>query len=106
MSSMVRKMLSPKVALAALAVASLGALAAPAAAQSGRMGTGSNLVAQQPGEIGAAITKWEQLTGNRTFAFADYAGFALAYPAFPRAEMIRIRAENRLDELRGAANHP
>jgi soluble lytic murein transglycosylase len=58
----------------------------------------SNLVAQQPSQMGAAISRWEMLQENRELSFADYAGFALAYPDFPRTEIIRIRAEDRLNE--------
>lgn len=94
MSSMVRNLLSRPVALAALAAATMGTLAAPAAAQVPQR---SNLVAQQPGEMNAAIAKWERLQSNAQMTFADYAGFALAYPDFPRTEVIRIKAENTLD---------
>ncbi|UAB79793.1 lytic transglycosylase domain-containing protein [Erythrobacter sp. SCSIO 43205] len=58
----------------------------------------SNMVAGQPQFAGAAIAKWEQLQGNGEFSFSDYAGFAIAYPDFPRTEVIRTKAENRLDE--------
>jgi soluble lytic murein transglycosylase len=57
---------------------------------------GSNMVAQQPGAIDAAIARWEVLQANSQLGFADYAGFALAWPDFPRMELIRIRAEKTL----------
>lgn len=56
------------------------------------------MVAGQPQFAGAAITRWEQLQGQGTYAFASYAGFALSYPDFPRMEIIRAKAENRLNE--------
>ncbi len=98
MSSMVRNLLSRPIAIAALAAASVGALSTPSSAQMGGVPERGNLVAQQPSEIGAAIAKWERLSGNLSFGFADYAGFALAYPDFPRMEVIRIKAEETLDE--------
>jgi soluble lytic murein transglycosylase len=38
------------------------------------------------------------LHGDRELTFADYSGFVLAYPDFPRTEILRIRAENALDD--------
>ncbi|WP_234027119.1 lytic transglycosylase domain-containing protein [Erythrobacter sp. KY5] len=103
MSSMVRNLLSRPIALAALAAASAGALSTPGSAmmeapQASNAPERSNLVARAPGEIGAAISQWERLTGNGDYSFADYAGFALRYPEFPRMEMIRSRAEGTLDD--------
>ncbi|MEM7779224.1 MAG: lytic transglycosylase domain-containing protein [Pseudomonadota bacterium] len=98
MSSMVSNLLSRPVALAALAAASLGALATPSSAQMSPNDARSNLVAQAPSEIGSAITTWERLHGDGEYSFADYAGFVLAYPDFPRSEIIRIKAERTLDE--------
>ncbi|KEO87497.1 lytic transglycosylase [Erythrobacter sp. JL475] len=95
MSSMARNLLSSPIAIAALAAASVGALSTPSSAQ---MPQRSNLVATQPSEIGAAITRWEMLQENRELGFSDYAGFALAYPEFPRIETIRLRAEATLDK--------
>jgi len=69
------------------------ALATPSSAQIGADGT---LVAQQPSEMDAAISKWELLQKNKQLGFFDYAGFALAYPDFPRMEIIRSRAESAL----------
>jgi soluble lytic murein transglycosylase len=96
MSSMVRKLVNSARIYAA--VAGLGAgLAglAPAAAQD--WGPGSDLVARQPGAMDAAIARWEVLQASRTHAFADYAGFVLAYPDFPRSEILRLRAEAALE---------
>lgn len=98
MSSMARKLLSRPISHAAYAVAILGAFSVSASAQYSPDPTRSNLVAQQPSQIGAAIARWELLQANRELTFADYAGFAMAYPEFPRMEIIRIRAENRLAE--------
>ncbi|WP_255573760.1 lytic transglycosylase domain-containing protein [Erythrobacter sp. SCSIO 43205] len=98
MSSMVRNLLTSPVALAALAACSIGALSTPSSAQMGGYNARSNMVAGQPQFAGAAIAKWEQLQGNGEFSFSDYAGFAIAYPDFPRTEVIRTKAENRLDE--------
>ena len=96
MSSMVSNLISKPLVLAAFAVASVGALSTPSSAQMSSQR--SNLVAQQPSQIGAAISRWEQLHGQGQYTFANYAGFAMAYPDFPRTEIIRIRAENRLDD--------
>lgn len=73
----------------------------PATAQSSaasNMAT-SNLVAQQPTGITQAVARWEYLTDprNTQAGFDAYAGFALKYPEFPRTDLIRIRAENSLD---------
>lgn len=97
MSSMVRNLVSSPIALVALAAASVGAVSVPSSAQMGNEPTRSSLVAQQPGQISAAIARWEVLQQNDELGFADYAGFALAYPDFPRSEIVRIRAENTLD---------
>ncbi|MEM7689985.1 MAG: lytic transglycosylase domain-containing protein [Pseudomonadota bacterium] len=80
----------------ALSCAALGALAfaAPSAAQMGA--PGGSMVAQQPSQMQAAISKWELLQNNPRLGFFDYSGFALAYPEFPRMEIIRLRAENAL----------
>ncbi len=98
MSSMVKNLLSSPISLAAFAAAALGALSTPSSAQISGQSNRSNLVAQQPTQISAAIARWELLQENRQLRFADYAGFALAYPEFPRSEIIRIRAENTLNE--------
>jgi peptidoglycan lytic transglycosylase len=102
MSSMVRNLLtSPPLvtgALAALAATSLAALSTPSSAQMGSSDQRGNLVAAQPQFAGAAIQRWEQLQGEGTFDFATYAGFALRHPDFPRMEIIRTKAEDRLNE--------
>jgi soluble lytic murein transglycosylase len=98
MSSMAKNLLTSPIAFAAVAAASLGALATPSSAQMSQQSGRSTLVAQQPSAIGAAIARWELLQENRQLRFADYAGFAMAYPEFPRSEIIRIRAENTLND--------
>ena len=98
MSSMVRKMPSSSLIFAAIAATGLVAVGAPANAQSTAADRGTSLVAQQPSQMGAALARWELLQSERELTFADYAGFALAYPEFPRTEIIRIRAENTLEE--------
>jgi len=116
MSSMVRTPLHKPLALTLAALAALGGAGtgAPASAQGYAAGSGNDLVARQPGQKGAALARWEMLQANRGLGFADYAGFLLAYPGFPRSEILRLRAEAALDEeappqadlLRFFAAHP
>lgn len=99
MSSMVHIPL-PKTRRLALAGAALvlAGMAVPLAAQSwGQGADGGNLVARQPGEMSTALARWEMLQASREMRFVDYAGFVLAYPNFPRAEILRLRAENVLE---------
>lgn len=96
MSSMVRKLLFHSRIYAAVIGLGAGGLGlAPVAAQ--EWGTGRDLVARQPGAIDAAIARWEVLQASRTHAFADYAGFVLAWPSFPRTDILRLRAEAALE---------
>lgn len=95
MSSMVRTLLSsPRIYAATLGLGLGLALSQPVAAQGY---AGSDLVARQPGAMDAAIGRWEMLQASRTASFADYAGFVLAYPSFPRSEILRQRAEAALE---------
>ncbi len=95
MSSMVRNILfSPRIHAATLGLGLVASGAAPATPQD--FG-GTDLVARQPAAIDNAITRWEILQANRTAGFGDYAAFVLAYPAFPRADILRIRAESALE---------
>ncbi len=96
MSSMVSKLISKPFVAALVAAASIAALSSASSAQTSAQR--GNLVAQQPSQMGAAISRWELLHGRSTYRFADYAGFALAYPEFPRSEILRRKAEQRLDE--------
>jgi soluble lytic murein transglycosylase len=94
MSSMLGKSvkIAGFVSLSALAVTS-----APLVAQS-RSDTGrAMMVASQPTQAAAAVSRWQQLTTNDRLGFTDYAGFALAYPTYPRMELIRTYAERSLD---------
>ncbi len=98
MSSMVSKLRIPPFALlAALAAGGVVALPAPALAETGQSGSGGSLVARQAGQMGPALSRWEMLQANSELSFADYAGFVLAYPEFPRIEILRLRAEKALD---------
>ncbi len=96
MSSMVRKLvISRRISAAILGASALVAAASPAAAQD--WGPGQDLVARQPGAADTAIARWETLQANRGYAFADYAGFVLAYPSFPKSDILRLRAEAALE---------
>lgn len=95
MSSMVRKFLnSSRIYAATLGLGVMGAAGAPLAAQD--FG-GNDLVARQPAAIDGAIARWEMLQASRSNFFADYAGFVLAYPSFPRSDILRQRAEAALE---------
>lgn len=96
MSSMVRKLVnSPRICAVIAGLAAGVALPFPLAAQG--WNGGNDLVARQPAAIDAAVARWEVLQASRTAMFADYAGFVLAYPTFPRAETLRLRAEAALE---------
>ncbi|MFM7376728.1 MAG: transglycosylase SLT domain-containing protein [Erythrobacter sp.] len=96
MSSMGCKLLNTRRIYAAiLGVSALAGAAVPAAAQD--WSGGQDLVARQPGAIDAAIARWEVLQASRTHSFADYAGFVLAYPTFPKTDVLRLRAEAALE---------
>ncbi|MEM7666655.1 MAG: lytic transglycosylase domain-containing protein [Pseudomonadota bacterium] len=102
MSSMPSKLpvsnpFSHPITLAALAAASIGAVATPSSAQMSGSPGGQTMVAQQPRAINAAIANWEFLQEERNLAFAEYANFAKSYPNFPRLEIIRLRAEAALE---------
>jgi soluble lytic murein transglycosylase len=94
MSSMHRKPL-----VTALLV-SVCTFAAPAAAQQGNEwdAARANLVATQPGPMAATIARWQQLSGNASYSFNDYAVFLLAFPGFPDEDKLRGYAEGRLRE--------
>ena len=96
MSSMVRKLKNTPSALAIIAASGIAALASPALAQG--MEQRQSMVAQQPGQVGASLARWELLQKERDLPFSAYADFAVRYPEYPRMELIRTRAENRLDE--------
>ena len=98
MSSMALKLRPFPTAFSALVAVSLAAISTPSLAQSVNDARANSMIAQQSGEMGAALAKWELLQAEREMPFAEYAGFALRYPDFPRMEIIRIRAENTLDK--------
>jgi soluble lytic murein transglycosylase len=96
MSSMVRKLVISSRIYAVIAGLGAGLVAAaPVTAQN--WGSGSDLVARQPAAMDAALARWEVLQASRTHMFADYAGFVLAYPTFPRSDILRQRAEAALE---------
>jgi soluble lytic murein transglycosylase len=80
-----------------VSLAALAATAAPLAAQSPADTGRAMMVASQPAQAAAAVSRWQQLTSSDRLGFADYAGFALAYPSYPRMELIRTYAERALD---------
>ncbi|MFU7528187.1 lytic transglycosylase domain-containing protein [Qipengyuania sp. ASV99] len=94
---MARNLLTRPVAIAAFAAAVFGAVSAPSSARMDGQSGGTHMVAQQPGQIGAAIARWEMLQGNGQYRFGDYASFATTYYEFPRNELIRAKAERSLD---------
>ncbi len=99
MSSMVHPML-PKTRRFALAAAVLALVTGAGTVTAQNWGQGAdsgNLVARQPGAMGSALSRWEMLQASREMRFADYAGFVLAYPSFPRADILRLRAEKALE---------
>ena len=98
MSSMVRKYLNSSRIYAGLGVATILAAAVPLAAQVYSAPASDNLVARQPSAVSTAIARWEVLQASREQSFADYAGFVLAYPGFPRMDILRLRAEAALEK--------
>ncbi len=58
----------------------------------------AQMVAQAPTRMSQAVERWEYLSSpdRRNESFDTYAGFVLAYPGFPREELLRTRAENAL----------
>ena len=94
MSSMVSKRFR---SLRVLTLGALACSAAPLAAQGVAANARTQMVAGQPSQASAAVARWQQLTTNNRMAFTDYAGFALAYPDFPRMEVIGSNAERALE---------
>lgn len=97
MSSMDRKSLIPARILAAIGLAGAIVTSAPIASQGFGAPSGDNLVARQPSATSAAIARWEVLQASTQHSFGDYAGFVLAYPDYPRIEILRLRAEAALE---------
>ena len=79
----------------AAALASGGAVMAQDGASWDRART--NLVAQGPGRMAAAIERWEYLTARDNLGFSDYANFVSTYSDFPKTETLQRRAEAALD---------
>lgn len=57
----------------------------------------NDLVAQAPGPMAQAISRWEYLTSRDGLPFSDYAGFIVTYPGFPKQALLQSRAEDALD---------
>lgn len=98
MSSMVGISMIAKRVFAATSLVLAASAGLPVAAQGFVQPGSDNLVARQPGAVAAGIARWENLQATRGLAFADYAGFVLAYPSFPRTEILRLRAELALED--------
>ncbi|MFN3862942.1 MAG: transglycosylase SLT domain-containing protein [Erythrobacter sp.] len=99
MSSMVHTLL-PKTGRFALTAAALAVAASAGTLTAQSWGQGAdtgNLVARQPGAMSTALARWETLQASREMRFVDYAGFVLAYPDFPRSDILRLRAEKALE---------
>lgn len=94
MSSMTRISLYGLAFLASTALTASGALVAQ---QDPVDSARQMMVAAVPTQIGQAVERWKFLTGNDRMDFNSYAGFALAYPEFPRMDVIRANAENALE---------
>ena len=96
MSSMLR------CTLASILLASVGAIGVSAQAQEATYNAAdwdkarANLVAREPGRMGYAVSLWQQLTASKSYGFADYANFLVAYPGFPDAKKLQGFAEDRL----------
>jgi soluble lytic murein transglycosylase len=57
----------------------------------------ASLVAQQPGQMAYAVSRWEQLNNSPRLTFGEYSGFLLSYPGFPLEGKIRGYAEAALE---------
>ncbi|MXO73855.1 transglycosylase SLT domain-containing protein [Altererythrobacter aerius] len=97
MSSMLGNRLIP---LRFLALATTTLISAPLAAQATYDATydgRAQMVVPSSGQAAVAVERWKQLTASDRLSFSDYAGFALAYPTYPRMEIIRSYAEKALE---------
>ncbi|MFN4112986.1 MAG: lytic transglycosylase domain-containing protein [Sphingomonadaceae bacterium] len=56
----------------------------------------AEMVARAPTGMAQAIARWEHLTKFDNLGFESYAEFVMAYPGFPREELLRRRAERAL----------
>ncbi|HEU4819758.1 MAG TPA: lytic transglycosylase domain-containing protein [Qipengyuania sp.] len=57
----------------------------------------SNLVAQGPSRMAPVIAQWEYLTARDNLGFNEYANFVSSYSDFPKAEILRRRAEAAIE---------
>ncbi len=89
MSSMVRKSLLCFALIGTSAIA----LNTPAAAQDRVQLVGNTSTST----MSLTVSQWEYLTKNKNLGFADYSNFVLRHPGFPKERLLRIRAENALD---------
>lgn len=94
MSSMTR---IPLYGLAFLASTALTASVPLVAQQDAIESARHSLTASVPPQIGQAVERWKFLTSNDRMGFEAYAGFALAFPEFPRMDVIRANAESALE---------
>lgn len=78
--------------------ASLLASPAPALAQDAASWdrARADMVAKAPTRMAQAIERWEHLTKYDNLGFEPYAEFVMAYPGFPREDLLRRRAEKAL----------
>ena len=84
--------------LAALTLAALVGMSAPAQCQDGAEWdrARADMIASQPAGMSQAIARWRELTAADGMGFDAYAGFLLAYPAFPEEMKLRTAAEKSL----------
>lgn len=94
MSSMTR---IPLYGLALLATTVLTASVPLVAQQDAVESARHSLTATVPSQVGQAVERWKFLTSNDHMGFSAYAGLALAFPEFPRMDVIRGRAESALE---------
>lgn len=94
MSSMTRISLYGLTFLASTVLSASGPLVAQ---PDGVAAARQQMVATVPSQIGQTVERWKFLASNDRMDFDSYAGFALAYPEFPRMDVIRARAEQALE---------
>lgn len=84
----------------ALALVSTTSIVPPAYAQDASSWdrARADLIASAPSQMAQVVARWDYLIGQDSLPFTDYASFLLAYPDFPQADRLRVRAENALDE--------
>ena len=85
-------MLRKSILCLAIAGSSVIALSAPASAQER-----AQVVSQRPAQMSLVVSQWEYLTASKELSFSAYSGFVLKNPGFPKETLLRVRAENALD---------